>query len=185
MKRLALLFLPAVLSACAPSVVENKETLSKTEAGVRTGKKNIKKTPAAYMTDQENELKKILRGSPFSVSRHNNILAITFSGSAIFAENSYNPAPQAVEILQKIAPVLSAYPKTRISVIGRTNGAGKPSTNQLMSEKRADAVAAVLKRSAKINPVRLWVEGRGNEKTDGRQPRDNGVDIILTPTFVR
>lgn len=185
MKRLALLILPAVLSACTPSVVEKKETLPAVVPAAQTVKKNIKKTTADYMTDQENELKQILNGSAFFVTRHNNILTITFSGDAIFAENSYHPTRQAVEILKKIAPVLSAYTKTRISVIGHTNGTGKPSTNQLMSEKRADAVASVLKKAAKIASVRLWVEGHGNEKTDGNQPRNNGVEIILTPTFVQ
>lgn len=185
MKRLALLILPAVLSACAPSVVEKKETLPTAEPVVQTVKRSVKKTTAAYMTDQENELKQILDDSSFFVTRHNNILILTFSGSAIFAENSYHPTRQAVEILEKIAPVLSAYTKTRISVIGHTDGMGKPSTNQLMSEKRADAVASVLKKAAKIASVRLWIEGHGNEKTDGNQPRNNGVEIILTPTFVQ
>lgn len=63
------------------------------------------------MTDQEKELKQILNGSAFFVTRYNNILTITFSGNAIFAENSYHPTPQAAEILKKIAPVLSAYTK--------------------------------------------------------------------------
>ena len=184
MKRFALLILPAVLSACAPSVVEKKETLPAAVPVVQTVKKHTKKTMAAYMTDQEKELKQILNGSAFFVTRYNNILTITFSGNAIFAENSYHPPPQAAEILKKIAPVLSAYTKTRISVIGHTDGMGKPSTNQLMSEKRAEAVASILKKSAKIAAVRLWVEGHGNEK-DGNQPRNNGVDIILTPTFVQ
>lgn len=35
-----------------------------------------------------------------------------------------------------------------------------------MSEKRAEAVASILKKSAKIAAVRLWVEGHGNEKTE-------------------
>ena len=118
MKRFALLILPAVLSACAPSVVEKKETLPAAAPVVQTVKKHTKKTTAAYMTDQEKELKQILNGSAFFVTRYNNILTITFSGKAIFAENSYHPTPQAAEILKKIAPVLSVYTKTRISVIG-------------------------------------------------------------------
>ena len=185
MKSLALLILPAVLSACAPAAVEKKETLPAARPVVQTVKKNIKKTTAAYMTDQENELKQILNGSAFSITRHNNILTMTFSGNAIFAENSYHPTVQATEILKKIAPVLSAYTKTRISIIGHTDGMGKPSTNQLMSEKRAQAVADVLKKAAKIASVRLWIEGRGNEKTESSQPRGNGVEITLTPTFVQ
>lgn len=184
MKRFALLILPAVLSACTPAAVEKKEMLPAAAPVVQAVKKNIKKTTAAYMTDQENELKQILNGTAFSMTRYNNILAITFSGDAIFEKNSYHPTIQATETLKKIAPILSVYAKTRISVIGHTDGMGKPSTNQLISEKRAQAVADILKKNAKIASVRLWVEGRGNEK-DRNQPRNNGVDIILTPTFVQ
>ena len=185
MKRFVLLFLLVVLSGCASSNAEKKETMSATETTVQAAPPKIKKTTAAYMTDQEKELKQILRKTPFSLSRQNNILTMTFSGSAIFAENSYHPTEKAIETLKKTAAILSAYKKTRISVIGYTDGMGKPATNQLMSEKRAETVADVLKKAAKIAPVRFWTEGRGNDKTAENQSRHNGVQIILTPTFVQ
>lgn len=185
MKRFVFLSLLAVLSGCASSTAEKKETNSAVVTTTRTAPAKIKKTPTDYMTDQEKELKQVLKKTPFSVTRQNNILTISFSGDAIFAENSYHPTVKATEALKKTAKVLSTYTKTRISVIGYTDGMGKPATNQLMSEKRAESVAGILKKAAKIASVRFWIEGRGNDKTAENQSRHNGVQIILTPTFVQ
>lgn len=184
MNRLALFILPVVLSACSATVPEKKETRPEPEIATYTPKKSVQMTTAGYMTDQENELKQILKETPFSLVRHNNILVISFSGESIFAPNSYHPTKAATQTLEKIALVLSVYDKTRISIIGHTDSMGKPATNQLMSEKRADAVANILKKSAKIAAVRLWVEGQGNQKSEGSN-QNNRVDIILTPTFVK
>ena len=187
MKRLLLLFLGVVLTACSSAPVEKKETIQTPPPVVRTRtiKKSTQKTTAAYMTDQENELKHLLNGTAFFITRQNNILTMTLSGDAIFAANSYHPTARAETLLKEIASVLSVYDKTRISIIGYTDGMGKPATNQLISEKRAQSVADILKKAAKINSVRLWIEGRGNEKTNESLPRSNGVEIILTPTFIR
>ena len=184
MTRFALLILTAFLSACSTTVPEKNEPLPIKKTVIQTPKKNVKQTTAEYMTDQEDELTLILKETPFSLVRHNNILIISFAGEAIFAANSYHPTITAMQTLEKIALVLSVYDKTRISIIGHTNSMGKTATNQLMSEKRADAVANILKKSAKIAAVRLWVEGQGNQKSEGSN-QNNRVDIILTPTFVK
>ncbi len=184
MNRLALFILPVVLSACSATVPEKKETLPEPKPVTYTPKKSAQITTAGYMTDQENELKLILEKTPFPLLRHNNILVISFSGESIFAPNSYHPTETATQTLKKIALILSVYDKTRISIIGHTDSMGKPATNQLLSEKRADAVANILKKSAKIATVRLWVEGQGDRKSEGSN-QNNRVDIILTPTFVK
>ncbi len=183
MNRLSLLILPLTLSACAASPADRTDALLVPETAVQTVPARPK-TTADYMTAQENELRTALAGTPFTLTRHGNILAMVFSGTDVFAENAYQPALTAQEALKKVAPVLASYAKTRISVTGRVFGL-KPATCRLLSEKRAAAVANVLKENAKIAPVRLWVEGRGDEKTVAGESGVDRVVIVLTPTFVK
>lgn len=183
MNRLSLLILPLTLSACAATAPDGTDSRPAPETAVQTAPARPK-TTAEYMTAQENELRAALTGTPFTLTRHGNILAMMFSGTDVFAENAYQPASAAQETLKKIAPVLASYPKTRISVTGRVFGL-KPATCRLLSEKRAAAVADILKTNAKIAPVRLWVEGRGDEKTVAGESGVDRVVIVLTPTFVK
>lgn len=182
---LTLAFLSA-LSACAAAAPEQTTKTERPAAAVRQNKQAPVSGAAAYMTRQEEELKAALDGTPFTLKRYKNILIVIMAGKDIFASNSYHPEAPAVEALKKIAPVLARYDKTRISIIGYTDNAGKPSTNQLLSEKRADAVASVIEESAKIADIRFWIEGRGayansGHKISGGKDQNDRVEISLTP----
>lgn len=187
MRYLVTLAFLSALSACAAAAPEQPP---KTERPAPAAAKQNKPAPvsgvAAYMTKQEEELKAALEGTPFILKRYKNILVIVMAGKDIFASNSYHPEAPAVAALKKIAPVLAHYDKTRISIIGYTDNAGKPSTNQLLSEKRADAVASVIEESAKIADIRFWIEGRGayansRYKIAGGKDKNDRVEISLTP----
>ena len=191
MKRFALLILSAALSACAASPAEQSAAkppavVPVAPAKANTGKAVLKiddSSPEQYMTGQESALKTALKATPFSVSREKNTLIVSFAGTDAFASSAYRPKQVAIDAVRKIAPVLSAYHKTRIGIIGFANGAGKPATDREISQKRADNIAALLKQSAQIANARLWIEGRG---ADGK-PDDaaDKVDIVLTPTFLK
>lgn len=187
MRYLVTLAFLSALSACAATAPEQKPG---TERPAAAAAKQTKQAPvsgaAAYMTCQEEELNAALEGTPFTLKRYKNILIIVMAGKDIFASNSYHPEAPAINALKKIAPVLAQYDKTRISIIGYTDNAGKPSTNQLLSEKRADAVAVIIEESAKIADIRFWIEGRGayanaSHKIDSGKDKNDRVEISLTP----
>lgn len=186
MKRFALLIALMILAACAVPKQEEPFFLS-------SGEKQLvatdQTTTDSYMTNQEEEIKRIALGTPFQITRENNILIITLSGADFFSESDYSPSPAVLETLKKIAAVLERYDKTHISIVGYAKS-NKPAKDQRIPEKRAEAVAACLKQSAKIAPVRLWTEGHNsdaanNPQTDKNLLKNNYVDIILTPTFIR
>ena len=61
MKHFVFLSLLTVLSGCASSTVEEKETNSAVVTTARAAPAKVKKTPTAYMTEQEKELKQVIQ----------------------------------------------------------------------------------------------------------------------------
>lgn len=159
-----------LLTACAASVPDEKPV----EIPVVALEKPANK--ADYMTAQENEIRALAGNPAFTVKRRKNILIVTLTGNAVFAQNSYRVKEPAAEFLKKLAAVVADYDKTRIGIFGYTRNTGKASTNQQLSDRRADAVSAVLENAAKIADVRIWAEGKGAADA-------NRVEIVLTPTF--
>jgi formylglycine-generating enzyme len=82
--------------------------------------------------------------------------------------------PESFAIIDQIVKYLSENPKTRIMVEGHTDNTGSDAKNQVLSEKRAEAIKAeIVKRG--IDTGRLETKGYGSSKpiadnktTDGR-----------------
>ncbi len=161
-----------LLTACAANVPANKPVAAPVPAAAAA-------KPAGrsdYMTAQEKEIRALATSPAFTVKRRKNILIVTLTGNAVFAQNSYRVEEPAAEFLKKLAAVVADYDKTRIGIFGYTKTTGKASTNQQLSDRRADAVSAVLENAAKIADVRIWAEGKGAADA-------NRAEIVLTPTF--
>ena len=156
MKRSSFLLLSVLLTACSGHFFQ-QEKLSEPSV---TEEQSVAKplTTASYMTNQENEFKKAVGDAPFKIIRENNILALILFGKDIFSSPDQRPVPAVENALKKIANILSRYDKTHISIIGYADN-GDPSADGPISEKRAEAVANVLKQSAEIADVRFWIEG--------------------------
>ena len=129
-----------------------------------------KATVAEYMTEQEEEIRAV---AAQGVSRRRNILVVEIGGKDAFKGGK--PTEKTTALLKKLAPIFARYDKTRISITGYSADTGKPSLNQLYSEKRADIASDILEQSAKIADVRIFVEGKG--------VLSDKIEIVLTPTF--
>lgn len=190
MKNFSILIATAFLAACVsarPQDQVSSPSEPPKEETAFTPYEQLPSTPVDYMTQQENELKHVLSGTSFRVARENNILAIILSGPETFSAGDDPLTPATKEALEKIASVLSRYDKTRIGIIGYADS-GRFDEDRLLSEKRAQAVAAQLKRAAPIDAVRFWVEGSNPETESAPQPQEslsekNHADIILIPTI--
>jgi len=86
-----------------------------------------------------------------------------------------------------LAANLQRYPDSRVTVVGHTDNTGSAEYNQGLSERRAGAVAAVL-RDAGVPAWRISAVGRGltqpvasNATAEGRR-LNRRVEIIITPT---
>ena len=85
--------------------------------------------------------------------------------------------------------MLKEYPKTVIEIAGHTDSTGSVDYNQLLSERRAESVANVLRNQGVANN-RLIVVGYGphrpiasNNTPEGRQ-QNRRVELTLSPLTI-
>lgn len=139
-----------------------------------------------YMDRQEARLREQLRGTGVSVTRIGDEIILNMPGNITFATNEATIAPNFVNVLKSVALVLKEYPKTIIEVAGHTDSTGSAQYNQLLSEKRAEAVARVLRQNG-VAEERIEVKGYGpnypiasNSTPQGRE-QNRRVELTLVP----
>lgn len=86
----------------------------------------------------------------------------------LFDEGKYDIQPSSYPSLKKIVKMLEEHPKTEITIAGHTNSKGTNESNQILSERRAEAVKNYL-ISQGIERHRLSSKGYGEER-----PMDTG-----------
>lgn len=142
-----------------------------------------------YMDRQEARLREQLRGTGVSVTRIGDEIILNMPGNITFATNSYEIQPSFINVLHSVALVLKEYPKTVIEIAGHTDSTGSVDYNQLLSERRAESVANVLRNQGVANN-RLIVVGYGphrpiasNNTPEGRQ-QNRRVELTLSPLTI-
>jgi len=114
-----------------------------------------------YMDHQEQEMRESLQGTGIEIQRTaENRLDLTMPGDVLFAFNSANLTPQAMQSLDSVANVLNHYPESTVVVTGHTDDIGKDAYNQRLSEQRAESVAKYLAQRG-VNPARISQQGMG------------------------
>lgn len=88
-------------------------------------------------------------------------------------------------LMNKLIQAIKSFPNPRIQVIGHTDSTGNDSTNQLLSQKRAEKVAKFFKEVGHIPGEHISVEGLGetkpvasNETVAGRAA-NRRVEIVI------
>jgi outer membrane protein OmpA-like peptidoglycan-associated protein len=106
-------------------------------------------------------------------------------GDVLFDSGQATLKPGANLALNRLASFLSANPQTKILIEGHTDSRGSDEYNELLSERRARAVAAEL-MSRGIPADQLQTLGRGkgypvasNETPEGRQ-QNRRVEIVFS-----
>lgn len=140
----------------------------------------------AYVERQYVVLKDELRGTGVTVIKRGEQIVLELPSDVNFAFDKYNIQPRFYGVLSAVSRTLAKYPATYVDVNGHTDAIGSYSYNQLLSERRADAVADFLV-SRNVNGARLHVQGFGktepidsNATVQGRAA-NRRVEIILTP----
>lgn len=125
-------------------------------------------------------------GSNVDVVNTGSQLIVTMPQDILFATDSAAVRPDLQNDLRVLASSLQRYPDSRVTVIGHTDSTGSASYNQTLSERRAGAVAAVLRNSG-VPAWRVTAVGRGqtqpvasNATAEGRQ-QNRRVEIVITP----
>lgn len=103
-----------------------------------------------------------------------------------FATGSYSISPSFQSALDNVAANLVKYPNSLVDVYGHTDTVGSASSNQLLSERRAQAVANYL-ISRGVNSARLRWQGFGETQLrvqtadNVNQPLNRRVEIKVVP----
>jgi outer membrane protein OmpA-like peptidoglycan-associated protein len=144
-----------------------------------------------YMDSQKKDLDKVLTeeknsGAIRLSKQSNDVIIVSMTSQTAFASGSAVIQPGFHSTLDKIASVVNRYGKTHITVVGHTDNQGSSSSNQALSERRADAVEKYLSQKSVV-PQRLASRGMGesspvsdNATEQGRQ-LNRRVELIIEP----
>lgn len=131
-----------------------------------------------------------LRGSlnsNISVTNTGEYLIVNMPQDLLFATDSASVRPDLRADLNTVASSLLRYPNSRIEVIGHTDNTGSAAYNQDLSQRRAVAVASVLRESG-VPGARIAAFGRGEDQpvasnlTAEGKAQNRRVEIIIRPT---
>ncbi len=135
---------------------------------------------------QAAELRRDL-GPAVDVRNTGEALVVTMPQDILFATDSAVVRADLQRDLRTIAGSLMSYPNSRIEVIGHTDNVGSAAYNLDLSQRRANAVAAVL-INAGVPAGRILAYGRGEDQpvasnlTPEGRARNRRVEIIIRPT---
>jgi outer membrane protein OmpA-like peptidoglycan-associated protein len=137
------------------------------------------------MDKQAEELRASL-GSGVGVTRQGDNLIVTLSQDILFATDSSSVSGASQNDLRTVAQSLNNYPNTTVNVVGHTDNTGDASYNFDLSQRRAQAVASVL-RNGGVSSSRIRSIGAGEDQPIASNLNGSGraanrrVEIIITP----
>ncbi len=140
----------------------------------------------AQLDQQEEELSNSLGGSGATITNTGDKLVVTLPEAITFPFDSDVVKSSLYGPLQTLAQSANRYPNEIVQVVGHTDSKGSDSYNQGLSERRANAVAQILRQYG-LSSTRIQVVGMGerapiasNDTEAGRQ-QNRRVEINLIP----
>ncbi|MDT7534477.1 OmpA family protein [Sphingobium sp. SA2] len=140
----------------------------------------------AYMDAQERKLREETAGTGVDVIRDGDDLLLRMPSGITFAYDRADVQPQFQPTLNDVASVLAQYPKTYIDVFGHTDSDGADAYNQILSERRAQAVSSYLV-SRGVQSARMGTRGFGETQPIASNATEEGkaanrrVEIKISP----
>ena len=134
---------------------------------------------------QAQELRRDL-GNEIDVINTGDSLIVRMPQDILFAIDSAAVRPDLRNDLFTLAGSLQRYPDSTVQIIGHTDNTGTAAYNQGLSERRAQAVGAVL-ASAGVPSSRLQAFGAGENQpiasnlTPEGRAQNRRVDIVIRP----
>ncbi len=125
-----------------------------------------------------------LKNMGYETSRNGNRVTAYFPNDTLFASGSAELMPGAYAELQRVAGVINSDPSVSVIVEGHTDSDGTREYNQVLSERRANAVRTAL-ISYGVDPRRITAYGYGEDRplvpndTAYNKQRNRRVEITL------
>ncbi len=135
---------------------------------------------------QAAELQRDITTNGVRIVNEGNQLRVILPEGILFPVDSAAVQPGIMNDLYTVADSLNRYPGTRVEVIGHTDNTGAAAYNQDLSQRRATAVAAVL-RNAGVSGGRIVPYGRGEDMpiasnlTPAGKAQNRRVEIVIIP----
>jgi len=139
-----------------------------------------------YVNQQELDLRRESAGTGVDVIRSGDRLFVRLPSSGTFNVGRSDISQQAVSTLGEIGLTLKKYNRSLVDVLGHTDSTGTEAVNKVLSEKRAQAVATLL-RSRGVAAARIATRGYGASQPIGDNGTDSGralnrrVEIKIVP----
>jgi outer membrane protein OmpA-like peptidoglycan-associated protein len=135
---------------------------------------------------QAAELQAELNDSRIRIINEGTQLRVVMPEGILFATDSATVQNSIRNDLYAVADNLNRYPNSRVEVVGHTDSTGSAAYNQDLSERRAAAVAAIL-RGAGVSGGRIVSYGRGESApvasnlTPEGKAQNRRVEILIIP----
>ncbi len=91
-----------------------------------------------------------------------------------FDTNKAIVKPEYFSEIKRVADFMKQYENTRVEVQGHTDSRGSNAYNKALSQRRADAVAAVLVRQHGVDPRHVTARGYGEESPTASNDNEQG-----------
>lgn len=140
----------------------------------------------SYMDAQERKLRERTAGTGVDVERDGDNLLLRMPSGITFAYDKADVMPQFQPTLNEVASTLAEFPKTYIDIYGHTDSDGSDSYNQMLSERRAQAVSTYLNQHG-VQSARMATRGYGESQpiatnaTEAGKAANRRVEIKIVP----
>lgn len=141
---------------------------------------------SAYVGQQEADLRRQLAGTGAEVFRSGDRLLLRLPSSLAFAVGSSTLTPQALSTIGEIGLTLRDQKQSLVDVLGHTDSTGTVAGNNSLSEQRAAAVAAELRRRG-VGAARIATRGFGSafpiadNTTESGRALNRRVEVVVIP----
>jgi len=135
---------------------------------------------------QAAELQRDITTNGVRIINQGDRLVVIMPEGILFDVDSAAVHPAIMSDLYTVAASLGRYPNSRVEVVGHTDNTGPADYNLQLSQRRAQAVAAVLQQDG-VNGARLAPYGRGETQpaatnlTPAGRAQNRRVEIVIIP----
>ncbi len=164
---------------------EQETDVARAEAAENRADAETARSVAASAIDRARELEQRIAELKAEQTERGLVMSLS---DVLFAFDSAALLPGAARALGEVAGLLNEFPDRRIAVEGHTDNVGSEDYNQRLSQRRAEAVAALLE-SRGVDASRVESRGLGesmpvasNDEDSGRQANRRVEIVLAEPT---
>jgi OOP family OmpA-OmpF porin len=105
-----------------------------------------------------------------------------------FPPGSDRIEPVYFDLLSRVQKALAIFPSAQVVVEGHTDSMGDETSNQILSQQRADAIRQYLLANSTLIPANVSAVGYGearpvaNNETEAGRTLNRRVDVVVLPS---